>query len=108
MVRDRLRHKEKRYITQAKWRKRNPNKVKSIKLRGKYGIDYEHYKEMYDSQKGLCKICEDFYEILCVDHCHKTGKVRGLLCAMCNLGVGNFLEDEGRMMKAIEYVRECS
>ena len=70
-------------------------------LRRKYGITEAEYNEMLVSQKGVCKLCGKSESIksdtprqrgkerkLAVDHDHKTGKVRGLLCYRCNLDLG--------------------
>jgi hypothetical protein len=54
-----------------------------------YGISFEQYQEMYSVQNGRCAICEQKFDILCVDHNHDTGKVRGLLCRGCNLILGH-------------------
>lgn len=64
-------------------------------LRRKYGITEEDYENMEAQQKGLCKLCGASEVIarkgrppkLSVDHCHKTGKVRGLLCFKCNTSI---------------------
>ncbi len=57
----------------------------------KYGITLEDYENMFQSQNGVCKICKNKCSTgknLAVDHCHETGKVRGLLCAKCNVNLG--------------------
>lgn len=68
------------------------------------------YAEMHKTQKGLCKICGGSEEVkgryLAVDHCHKTGKVRALLCSRCNLGLGHFNDDSAVVRKALEYLEE--
>ena len=76
------------------WRRSNPSKMKAIdrkgKLRLKYNITVEEYNEMLALQEGVCAICgkEEKRRPLSVDHCHTTGKIRGLLCSSCNLAVG--------------------
>ena len=61
---------------------------------GMHGISNDTYNEMFINQKGKCAICgklqSEFNYPLFVDHDHKTGKVRGLLCAGCNTGLGFF------------------
>lgn len=57
-----------------------------------YGLTIEDYNRMFLEQRGACSICNKKEEKLCVDHDHKTGKVRGLLCLKCNFGLG-FLQD---------------
>lgn len=79
--------------------------------RTKYGITLEDYESMYLEQNGKCKICFSKTSgrksgIFLVDHDHSTGKVRGLLCARCNVGLGNFDEDRDRMLRAIRYVEK--
>lgn len=80
----------------------------------KYGLTPETFAELWDSQYGLCKICgipitkhgEDAprNKLAMVDHCHTTGKVRGLLCLECNTGLGKFKDDIELMRTAIEYL----
>ena len=78
-------------------------------LKRKYGVTQEWYDEQLKLQDGGCKICgtkdpgkglKHFH----VDHSHTTGKVRGLLCHSCNVGIGLFKEDVKLIQKAIEYV----
>ncbi len=71
-----------------------------------YDLTPKEKKVLYASQYGKCAICErDYSESeLVVDHCHKTGKVRGLLCNPCNLAIG-FLQDRPTMLyKAARYI----
>jgi len=76
----------------AKHNKLNPEKrklvVKKSFIKCKYGIIYEDYLSMHREQEYRCKICkrhaDEFKKGLVVDHDHKTGKVRALLCTNCN------------------------
>jgi Recombination endonuclease VII len=68
-----------------------------------YGITDEQFGELYEKQKGQCVICQ-FREATCVDHDHKTGAIRGLLCAWCNKGLGCFGDNVDSLSKAIEYL----
>ncbi len=63
--------------------------------------------EMYEEQDGCCKICgrDDLLETLAIDHCHRNGKVRGLLCKKCNAGLGYFDDNIGKLKNAIDYLR---
>lgn len=67
----------------------------------------EEYNSASDRQSGLCLICNKKEEgkRLNVDHSHKTGKVRGLLCGPCNRGLGDFKDNTEAMLKAIEYLK---
>lgn len=70
-------------------------------LKRAYGITVEQYDAMLKKQKGRCAICrrKPVYK-LSVDHCHKTGRVRGLLCRPCNNALGN-IEDRIKTAEAI-------
>lgn len=83
----------------AYFAKLNPN---SVKL-GKYKSEIS-YNEMWLKQGGKCAICGKSEPVLCVDHCHKTQYVRGLLCSNCNSGIG-FLKDSPELvLKALKYL----
>ena len=73
----------------------------------KYGISIEKWQEMANEQAGACAICgitpSDVRD-LCVDHCHVTGAVRGLLCHSCNNGLGRFKDDADRLLAATAYL----
>ncbi len=83
-------HRSNRLLGAKKWKQNNEDKVKKLsrnsKLLYKYGISEADYSVMYVSQKGKCKICGATKpeRELHVDHCHSTGKIRGLLCLRCN------------------------
>jgi len=70
----------------------------------KYGVDRRMYEAMYFDQDGTCLICEK-REARVVDHCHETGKVRGLLCVSCNFNLG-WLESGNILNQATAYLSE--
>ncbi len=80
----------------------------------RYGITIEFYDNLIKSQENKCKICGSppnkegpiQNQSLHIDHCHITGKVRGLLCHLCNRGIGLFKESIDLMEKALEYLKE--
>lgn len=82
-------------------RKKSWRKYSRFKL---YGITEAIYDSMVANQSGCCKICGVEDDNLHIDHCHATGKVRGLLCQSCNTGLGKFKDDVVIMGKAIEYL----
>jgi hypothetical protein len=88
-------NKEKSAVRKKQWRRDNPNKARSIQLKHRYGISYEDYEEMANSQGLKCAICLRFCPptdngvSLVVDHCHDTGSVRELLCSGCNKALGS-------------------
>lgn len=71
-----------------------------------YGLLASEYDAMYDKCGRLCEICgrEDNDRRLAVDHCHSTGKVRGLLCGHCNRAIGVFHDDPIVMARAAAYL----
>jgi len=75
-------------------------------LRKKYGITQEQWQEAFKRQGGKCAICHcaQRYQSLAVDHDHKTGKVRGLLCVQCNRGLGRFFDSPVRLRNAAAYI----
>lgn len=102
----------------ADWRIRNPEYEPGLKLKSRYGITPDQYTELLSVQRGRCLICGNEESAqnnrskktqkLAVDHCHATGKVRGLLCQDCNRGIAKFREDIARLRKAIAYLTRHS
>lgn len=97
------------------WAKLHPQKAKDLRLRKKFGISLNEYNQMYLDQNSVCALCgrasyskhrSGKIKSLAVDHCHKTKKVRGLLCDQCNRGLGLFKDDATVLTKAIEYLRK--
>lgn len=72
----------------------------------KYKISYEQYNKMHKEQAGLCAICSkpENTKKLAVDHCHNTGRIRGLLCFRCNSALGKLQDSIELMQKAIIYL----
>jgi len=115
-------HPEKVYAACMQWRKNNPEKFKKIQERfyvkkqdttyyadshrkSSYGIGQEQFNEIRKSQKNRCKICNlKFVKTPHIDHSHKTGKIRGLLCRLCNSVLGYVKEDRKILQAAIEYL----
>jgi hypothetical protein len=92
-------------------RKLNPseirrNKAQEREIVQKYGITEDQYQQIRELQRGVCAICERHqrYRRLSVDHCHKTKKVRGLLCNWCNRSLGRYGDSPIRLRKAAEYL----
>lgn len=100
--------KRKKY--KSKYKKLNKHVERRYKLKSKYGLSPEDYDKLFIKQNGSCKICEkhqdSFKKKLCVDHDHKSGRVRGLLCDKCNLAIGHFNDDLNLILKAASYLKE--
>jgi len=90
-------------------RMKNPSKFKSYDLKRSFGIDIDTYNKMLIEQDFKCKICSshqsELVRQLSVDHCHKTGFIRGLLCSLCNTGLGKFKDDPQLLINAINYLK---
>jgi hypothetical protein len=71
-----------------------------------YSLSENDYKKMLELQNNQCAICEVLFTTVkaCVDHCHTTGKIRGLLCRVCNLKLQP-LEDKEYRKKAEAYLK---
>lgn len=117
-----------------KWYKENPDKVRKliddtkdyrkqyysrpdVKLRHRltrvkreFGLEPEEYLKMFEEQNHKCFICGNEEtsvknKNLSVDHCHKTGKIRALLCNRCNTGIGQFEDNPELLLKAFNYLK---
>jgi Recombination endonuclease VII len=77
----------------------------SGELRRRYGMSPAEYAALLAKQGGACAICRKRSKgRLCVDHCHVTGTVRGLLCHACNLALGSLKEDQASLVAALAYL----
>lgn len=70
----------------------------------KYGLTLSQWRKMLSKQGGVCAICGDGKANLVIDHCHTTGKVRGLLCSHCNTGLGCFKDRRSSLIYAVRYL----
>lgn len=77
-------------------------------LKRTFGIGYQKYAEISEEQGNVCAICGciEQRKRLVVDHCHQTGKIRGLLCSPCNLGLGSFKDNIVSLQGAILYLEK--
>lgn len=76
-------------------------------LQLRYGIGEAEFEKIVKRQGGTCAICRK-RPAKHVDHCHRTGRVRGVLCFYCNRGLGKFRDSRGVMRSAIRYLNRCS
>jgi Recombination endonuclease VII len=77
-----------------------------------YGISLEQFNSLFEAQKGCCAICgkpqTEMKRRMHVDHDHATNVIRGLLCHMCNMGLGSFSDDVTKMTSAIAYLNKAN
>ena len=97
------------------WRKnqleKDPQKVRAKEKNwnlNRYGISLEEFDSLREKQNYCCAICGQHEDTqkknLFVDHCHETGRVRGLLCNCCNFALGHFKDSQLLLQKAINYL----
>lgn len=96
--------------------KKTSEQYRKYDLKSKFGITQKDYEEILESQNGVCSICgceesvshryKEGSQNLSIDHCHKTGNIRGLLCSNCNQGLGRFKDKPKLLLKAIEYLNK--
>jgi hypothetical protein len=120
--RERLRQQQRAYYAQPAIREREHRRKASAEyraknreqaLRRKYKLTVIQREAMSVEQGGVCAICHRPESMmvkgevspLAVDHNHRTGKVRGLLCVACNQGLGRFQDNIDRLLSAAAYLR---
>lgn len=81
---------------------------RKAQLKHRYKLPIEEYLNLYEEQDGQCAVCKTEIEKMTahVDHCHDSGKIRGLLCGSCNIGLGYFKHDLLKLFRAAEYMRK--
>jgi hypothetical protein len=88
----------------------NPERTRNNDLKRNYGITLQEHREMYENQSGRCAICkkegDGKWKKLCVDHDHKTGKVRQLLCRRCNMVLGQVYDNISLLEEHIKYLNK--
>ena len=112
-------HREVEISRKNAWAAANPDKVKVHTKRAyqkrreksriyciqkRYGITIEAFDQMLLNQDGRCAICHADDCTLCVDHCHESNRVRGLLCSACNTAIGKFNDKPSNLSRAIAYL----
>jgi len=100
------------------WKRRNPDKTFAYRLKQDHNVTVEFYNKLYEEQKGLCKICNKPETLinnkskkiarLSLDHCHKKGNFRGLLCRRCNHTLGNIEDSLDWLEAAKQYLLKDS
>lgn len=105
--------KEVEKLQYKRWYQKNKERKRTQSRLSKYGLTADQYQSILDHQKGLCAICSrppklkssyNSTDGFVIDHCHVTGRVRGLLCVTCNTGLGNFEDSRDFLSSAIVYL----
>jgi hypothetical protein len=92
--------------TRLAYHKKGGRKKQTVYLK-RYGLDVAGFNKLLNNQDCKCGICKQKIEAtLCVDHDHKTGKVRGLLCKTCNSAIGLLADNPEYLANAIRYLLE--
>lgn len=99
---------ERNKLVNKKWNSNNYSRKRYRDLKQRYNTTPEEYELMFNAQSGNCKICNtnqsQLTKRLAVDHCHTTGKIRGLLCSSCNCMLGYSNDDVKKLQQAIDYL----
>lgn len=96
-------------IYTKEWRRNNFSKSRNHYVKYKYGITVDQYNKMLEEQYDCCAICSTLFpggqkESFFIDHDHKTGQIRGLLCRECNLMIGHAKDDTDILRQAVRYL----
>ena len=88
-----------------------PQKAWKRHIKAKFGITEDVYNELHSKQEGRCAICNTSepsskHGLFSIDHCHTTGKIRGLLCQPCNKGLGMFRDSASSLAAAVAYLQQ--
>jgi hypothetical protein len=89
----------------------------SYTILNRFKLKAQDYYDLLDKQNNVCAICKNpetqlkknykKVKMLSVDHCHRTGKIRGLLCHKCNTGLGSFMDSIKNLKSAVDYLLSC-
>lgn len=104
-------NKDRRRATRAIYRHQHPDRVRGARLMKDYGISYAQYDDLLWAQAGLCAICTEPMRPgsgTHVDHDHKTGQVRGLLCNNCNRMLGHGRDNALNLTAGAAYLERAA
>lgn len=95
--------REKCRVRMKEWRRANPDKVCAQDRRRRYNVTTSEFEAMLAEQGNRCAICGDRAPN-CLDHCHESGRFRGVLCRKCNAGLGQFQDTPELLRAAARYL----
>lgn len=106
--------KETRHRQSTEYRQKNPDKARQYWIKGNYNLSWNEYTTLLKNQENACAICykplklhkgiDLPIDVACVDHCHTTGRIRGLLCSHCNSAIGLLKEDKRVLKRIVKYL----
>lgn len=96
--------------SQRGYYKKDPSAYKWRNIKNTFGLSKEDFFNILEKQDSKCALCNKPFvglggNILHIDHCHETGRIRGLLCMPCNVGLGMLGDNEEGLAKALKYVK---
>lgn len=84
------------------------DQIRNYHYKRSYDLTLDQYNQMFEDQKGCCLTCGTHQSLLskalAVDHCHKSGRVRGLLCTFCNTALGLVKDNSETLLKMAKYI----
>jgi hypothetical protein len=98
-------HQEHSNRVKREWHATHREQQKEYLRKRVYGLSSEQYRGLLESQNGKCAICLKESRKLCVDHDHITGRVRGLLCSLCNAYLGRISDSVESLQRAILHIQ---
>lgn len=102
-------HRESELARNREYRQSKKKKINARVRLHRHDMTQEEHDALLTKQKNRCAICrKKFRKTPHIDHSHKTGRNRGLLCDDCNLGLGRFNDDPEILKNAIEYIKDWS
>lgn len=101
--RERVRRSEEKYLASKPFRVQWRDRLRTLR---RHGVDQDWYRNQLAFQRGLCAICHGPATVkgFSIDHCHTTGRVRGLLCSPCNTAIGLLQDDPPLLRAAADYL----
>jgi len=100
----RRKHGDKMRMQNLRWQKENKERRRAHHLKHRHGITLDEFNEMVVGQDGVCAICWAEMDPPHVDHDHKTGRIRGLLCQKCNMALGLLADSRESLARALLYL----
>lgn len=104
-------YKDSQHYQSEYWKKNKhikKHKLKQYYLRSEYNISPEEYNQLLVKQDFKCALCgrhaSEFQRGLAIDHCHETGRIRGMLCMPCNTSLGQLGDTPEAISKVLSYI----